>query len=323
MQGCRRQLAGPVLLAALGLGSTAWAADGDALAIVNGRPLSRPQVVDALIEAHGLQMMQQLIVLELVKEEARRAKITVTAGDIDREYQRALEKIAPAQDAGGKPLTADEKEQTLDRLLQQNCLSRLEFRIGMERNAYLRKLVAGEVNITDGTLREEFARQNGEKVQVRVILVEQNDKNRLNEVLNLLAKGTDFAEVAKRASADTSILGGKETLEFTFDDPEVAPVLREAAFSLKPNEHVGPISLGRWLFFLRLEKRIPPTGLKFEDVRDQVRTQLEERVFPRLMNEKIMGLYQKADIRVLDATLKPQFEKLREQQRANPGLMQP
>ena len=47
------------------LGAPACAQDGDAMAIVNGQPISRKQVVDKLIETHGLAVLQQMIALDL------------------------------------------------------------------------------------------------------------------------------------------------------------------------------------------------------------------------------------------------------------------
>jgi foldase protein PrsA len=306
----RRWLAGAALLTTGVVSSPpARAQDGDAIVIVNGHPISKRQMTDVLIEAHGLPVMQQLIVLELAKEESRRLNLRVTDADVDREFQRALAKIAPEVDAQGQTLNEQEKRQSLEMLLQQKGLTLTEFKLGMERNAHLRKVVEHSFRSDEATLREEFARLYGEKVEVRHIQV--GDVNGLHEALNQLDKGTDFAQVVAAVSqnAETAANGGL-LKPFAFNDDSVAPVLREAAFSLKAGEVSKPILVGRWWHILKLERRNPSTDARFEDVREQVEQSLRERAIPQEMNRLITGLFQKADVKVLDSNLKRKFEKL-------------
>ena len=307
-----------VILGSVGvllLGAALWpvpvaaAQDGDAVAIVNGQPISKRRMVDVLMEAHGLQVMQQLIVLELAKEETRRLKLRVTQADVDREYEQAVAKIAPPADAGGKTLTEAEKQQSFELLLQQKNLTLTEFKLGMERNAHLRKVVEGELHVDEATLREEFSRLYGDKVEVRHIQV--GDASALHEALKQIEDKADFSGIARRVSqnAETAPSGGLLP-PFAFNDESVAAVLREAAFAMKPGEVSKPIRVGRWWHILKLEQRIPATGTRFEDVRGQVEQTLRDRVIPQEMNRLITSLFKKAQIRVLDGKLQPKFEKL-------------
>ncbi len=304
---------GPVfgLLAVAGIliAIRAPAQDGDAVAIVNGHPISRRLMVEKLVEAHGLEMMQQLIVLELARQETRRLNLRVTQADVDAEFERALARIAPEVDAHGHALTEAEKLQSLEMLLQQKGLTLTEFRIGMERNAHLRKVVERGFRVDEPTLREEFARLYGEKVEVRHIQV--GDVNGLHEALNRLDRGTDFAEVARAVSqnAESAANGGLLT-PFAFNDEAIAPVLREAAFSLDPGQVSKPIRVGRWWHILKLERRIPAPDVRFEDLRQQVETSLRDRVIPQEMNRLITDLFKKADVKVLDSELKRKYQKL-------------
>lgn len=306
------------LLAAVGLPlSAARAADGDAVAIVNGQPITKRRMVEVLMEAYGLRVMQQLIVLELAKEETRRLKIGVSPADVEREFEQALARIAPLTGAQGQALGEDERRQSLDILLQQKGISLSEFRIGMERNAHLRKVVERNFRVDEATLREEFARSYGEKVELRHIQIKVGDVNGLHEALNLLDKKTDFAEVARRVSqnADTAPDGGLLT-PFAFNDESIAASLREAAFSLKPGEILtAPIKVGRWWQIIKLERRIAPADVRFEEVRTEVERTLRERVTAERMNKLVTELFQKAEIRVLDRELKKKFNKLLQENR--------
>jgi parvulin-like peptidyl-prolyl isomerase len=302
-------LAGIVVLGAWTAGlPAARAQDGDAVVIVNGQPIGKKQMVDLLMEARGLEIMQQLIVLELAKEETRRLKIRVTSEDVQREYDRALTKIAPPVDAQGQPLSDDDKQKSLEMLLQQKGITLTEFKLGMERNAHLRKVVEQGLRVDEATLREEFARVYGEKVEVRHIQVE--DVPGLHEALNRLEKGADFGDVARAVSQNPeSAARGGLLAPFAFNDEVVAPVLREAAFSMTPGEVSKPIHVGRWWHILKLERRLPAPDVRFEDVRAQVEQSLRDHVIPAQMNRLILELFQKADVKVLDTGLKRKYEK--------------
>jgi parvulin-like peptidyl-prolyl isomerase len=283
--------------------------DGDAIAIVNGQPIGKRRLVETLMESHGLSVLQQLMALELAKGETVRLKVPVNAADVEREYGRALAKIAPDVDELGKPLSDEERQKSLDNMLQQKGVTMSEFRLAMERNAHLRKAVEHGFQITEPTLREEFARLYGEKVEVRHIQI--GDVNGLHEALNRLDKGEDFAAVTKLVSQNAeSAASGGLLAPFAFNDENIAPVLREAAFSMKPGEVSKPIRVTRWWHILKLERRIPATEVRFEDVHEKVEQALRDRVIPQEMNKLLAALYQKAQIRVLDSNLKQKYDKL-------------
>ncbi len=308
----KRWIWGPLACCAVALAGAgpARAQDGDAIAIVNGKPISKRALVKVLMDGYGLQVMQQLIVLELAKEETARLRLKVTAADVETEYRRALDQIAPpAKD--GVALTEDEKRQSLEFMLQQKGVSMPEFMLGMERNAHLRKVVERDFKVDEATLREEFARTYGEKVEVRHIQV--GDVAGLHQALRLLEAKTDFADVARQTSQnpESAARGGLlEPFAFNAPDEQIAPALREAAFAMRPGEVSRPIKVGRWWHILKLERRIPPADAHFADVRDEVERQLRDRVIPERMNALVTELFRRAQIRVLEPELKKKFEEL-------------
>jgi foldase protein PrsA len=305
--------------------AVAQAGDGDAIAIVNGRPISERKFVEVLKDAHGLEIMQQLIVLELAKAESKRLDLRVTAGDVDAEFEAALDRIAPEVNARGAALSDEERRQSLEMLLQQKGITLAEFMIGMERNAHLRKVVERELEVDEGTLREEFARVYGEKVLVRHIQVEAGNIDQLHEALNLLDKGVPFEEVAARVSVNTETAArGGQMEPFSFSDEQIPAVLREAAFALDPGQRTqAPIKAGRYWHLLKLERRIRPTDVRFEDVREEVARSLRERVVPERMNNLITRLFAEARIQVLDRELRKRFERLLKENEAPTGLGTP
>ncbi len=316
----RRSMWGAALVALPGmiwlLPARAAAQDGDAIVIVNGQPIPRRKVVDLLMETRGLEIMQQVIAVELAKQETRRRGLQVTEADVEAQYRRALDEIVPGSDADNVPLTREAKERALQTILQQRCLTMPEFMLAMERNAHLRKAAEQEFRVTEATLREEFARRYGEKVEVRHIQLPASDTRALHEALDDLGRNVDFAEVARRLSVnrETAERGGLLTpFAFNAPDEEVPAALREVAFGLAPGQVSAPTLTDRMIHILKLERRIAPEGVQFEDVRGEVEGRLRERVLQQNMNALISELFQKAKINVLDRGLKREYEALLDQ----------
>lgn len=287
---------------------------GRAIAVVNGSPISEEKMVEVLMEARGLEILQQLVVLELAKQETSRRGLTVTQRDVDQEFEDALDRIA--RSAGLEPAqsTRENKLEALETLLGEKRISMAEFRVSMERNAHLRKVVESEVTIDDATLREEFARTQGAKVQVRHIQFNLGDTQLINQARAELNRGVPFEEVARRFSQNPETAARGGLLEpFTFTDTAMDPALRDRAFSLKVGE-VDPavLRVGNRLHILKLERRIPPDDVRFEDVREEVARSMRDRVIPQQMEKIAVELFEKANVRVLDPELRARYQSFLE-----------
>lgn len=288
----------------------AWAqSDGDAIAIVNGHPLARREVVELLMESHGLAAMQQLIMLDLARQETRRLGLEVAPADVQAEFEYSLDQLAKQANPDGTPMSPEQKRRTLDALLEQKGLSMAEFMVGMERNAHLRKVVRRDVKIDERLVREQFARQYGEKVEVRHIQL--GDMNQIAEAQSLIKDGVDFAEVARKLSVnrETASRGG-DLGQFTIGAENIPPALREAAFSLKPGEVSAPVRVDAFFHILQLERRIPPPNVTYEAVRDEVEASLRAKIEASEMSHLATELFRKARINVLAPKLRAEFEKL-------------
>lgn len=315
----RRAVAGVALvLAILPAAAPGFAQHGDAFVIVNGRPISERRIIDTLMEAHGLEIMQQIIIVELARAECARLGLHVTPADIEAERRLALDQIARESNMDPGESSEANKQQALQTMLEQKGVSMTEFLLSMERNAHLRKIVARDFSIDEQTLREEFARTHGERVQVRHIQVPVREPGRLNDALTLLDRGADFADVARELSVnvDTAPRGG-ELPPFAFDDDRIDPLLREAAFSLAEGERSAPVRTDRYYHILKLERRIPPQNLRFEDVRDQVEAAMRERVLTGKMRDLVTELFNRADIKVVHPAMRARYQEFLRQARGD------
>jgi foldase protein PrsA len=294
------------------------AGDGDAIVIVNGQPISKAQMTEVLFEAYGINIMQQLIALELAKQESRRLGLRISPADVDEEFRESLARIAPAVTATGQALDDQQKRQALDTLLQEKGISLAEFMIGMERNAHLRQIVEKDLTIDEATLREEFARTYDEKVEIRHI--QCNDIASGQVAWNQVNGGSPFEDVARRLSQnpDSAARGGLLD-PFTFSDAAIPALLREAAFSMKVGELSAPLRVDNRVHIIRVERRTPPENVRFEDVRADVERRVRARVTQLQMNQRIVGLFKKSQVRVLDAKLKARYDDLLKRNAAQPA----
>lgn len=293
--------------------ATAQADDGDAVALVNGHPIAREELIEALLDAHGVDVLQQLIILQVAKQETRTRGMRLSTADVEAEFQSSLDQIADNAGMSAEEATEANKREALRQLLDERGLSLGEFMIGMERNAHLRKLVEADLRITEETLREEFARRYGARVQVRHIQIPQRDSRGLNQALELLGRGADFADVARQLSQnpETAARGG-EMEPFTFDDPDVPAALRETAFSLKEGGVSNPVLAGQFFHILKLDRRIPAGGARFEDKRAELEQSIRARAIPQAMATLAVELFKEAKITVLDSKLRTRYQEFLE-----------
>ena len=310
-----------IFLGALALASmpAVRADDGDAVALVNGHPIAREELIDVLLDAHGVEVLQQLIILRVAKQETRERALRVTKADVDAEFQSSLDRIAANAGMSREEATQQNKREALRQVLDERGISMAEFIIGMERNAHLRKLVEKDLRITEETLREEFARRYGARVVVRHIQIDQRDGRGLNEALELLARGSDFADVARQLSKnpETAARGG-EMEPFTFDDPEIPAALREGGFSLKEGGVSNPVLVGQFFHILKLERRIPADQAHFKEKRAELEQGIRERAIPQAMAKLATELFKEARVAVLDSKLRPKYQEFLEQGSAGP-----
>lgn len=296
-------------------------ADGDAIAIVNGNPISKQRLTDLLIESHGLDVLQQLVLLEVAKAETKKRGIRVTTGDADREFDETLNQIAAEAGLSGSEATEENKRKALQTMLDNKRISQVEFRIGMERNAHLRKLVEIDLKISESLMRAEFARVHGQRRAIRHIQINARNSAAINDAMNQLQKGTDFAEVARRLSEHPDKADGGLMAPFAFDSPEldIPAAMREAAFTLELNGVSTPIIVGQYAQIIRLEQIVEPENVRFEDVRSEIERSLRDRVMKTEMQRIQIELFDKANVSVMEPNLKKRYAEFLEKRDQTSG----
>ncbi len=277
-----------------------------AIARVNDVPISRQRVADILINAFGVDTLELLIRLELARKRADLDGITVSSADVRVEYDRALREIAsPIVPENETQLDHDNAERVLETMLARNHLSKAQFMIRIEQNAYLRKLAERSVVVDDRLLAAEYERAYGERVRIRHMQL--NSLSEVTEVRTRLAEGADFELlIAKYSRNNVTATAGGLLPAFSRDD-DVPPLLRDAAFALGEGRISNPIHEEGSYHLIRLEQRIAASSVPIDEVRDELRVRLRRRLIDARMRQIAADLFDDARIEIRDATLLQQF----------------
>jgi parvulin-like peptidyl-prolyl isomerase len=302
------------------------------------------QLQRPLIDGYGLNILLNLVQLELAKETAKQNGVAVSPQEIQAEHDTTIEKMfkdsnAKLQDDLDKAVAnkdtakADQiraqikhdNEQAFEQFLSNQHVARPEFDIVIETNAYLRKiatpLVAGK--ITDDTLKEAFAAMYGETVQCRHI--QCSTLQDIQEAKRRVTAGEDFAKVARELSINkrTSASGG-ELLPFSRQYADLPQSFRDAAFALKEGEVSEIVHTGDAFHIIKLDKRIPPKAVQFEDVKESLRANVQDLAVQQAVKQLRQQIAAQAvkNLQIEDPVLRDQFQKKLEKEKG-PAATQP
>ncbi|HXE54025.1 MAG TPA: peptidyl-prolyl cis-trans isomerase [Tepidisphaeraceae bacterium] len=313
-------------------------ADERIVARVKGQPITMQQFVTPLIKAHGLPLLLNMVQLELAREDAREAHVTITPQDVEHEQDLTLAKMFSDSDKKEQDQAeeADRKGQTelarktreqirkdrqslLSQYLDNQHYSRVEYDIVVELNAYLRNAAERTLKgkISDDMVKQEFGVEYGQNAKVRMIVL--GNMTEVEKAQQLLKLGQDFADVAKRMSRDqrTAPLGG-EMPPFSRQTPGLPDEFKQLAFSLQPGQVSDPLNYGGNFYLIKLEELIAPRAVKFDSVKDALRKTMYERLTESVMGQLRTSLGNEAmqTLQINDPEMARQFNDLKAKREA-------
>lgn len=275
---------------------------------VNGKAVGARRFDRLLFESHGLFVLEQVLAIELVRQDAARLNITVTQAEIEREYDLSLIRMAKpvASNADDSSLLAAGAEMLREFLLRKN-ISLDEYMIGIERNVYLRKMVQPDIHISESEIVAEFDRRYGRKAVVRHIAL--RDVSTVGLIKRRLVEGADFADLARSFSSNrVSGENGGLLSPFTESDLEVPELIRQTAFALQPGQVSNAVHMDGEFHIFMLDGIIEPAATVMSPkVAEQLHIELTQRATNAAMERLAKRLFEMAEIRIEDPVLKEQF----------------
>jgi len=237
------------------------------------------EIQPTLLEAYGLNVLLNRVRFELAQQMASKAGVTVTDADYAAEREQTFSRMF--QDA-----SKEDWPQLQQQFFEQQRITGPEFELVLRLNATLRKIAepALKDSISEANLETAFRAMYGEKVKVRHI--QGSNLQEMQDAKRKLAAGEPFERVAEEMSrnAKTAAVGGLLP-EFSRATTDVPQSFKDAAFSLKEGEVSDPVQANNAYHIIRLDARIAPKAVKFEDVKDSIRQELYNRAVQATVRE--------------------------------------
>ena len=306
-------------------------AQGPVVAEVGGVSVTMDQLQRPLIEGYGLNVLLNLVQLQIARESAARAGAKVTPQDIAKERDQTIEhmfrdsneKLTDKMNALRTKNQTAEADKIAEQIQKDNAaafeqfltnqhISRAEFDIVTETNAYLRKIAEPMLigKISEDNLHQAFNTLYGETIKCRHI--QCANLGEIQEAKRRLAAGEPFGKVAQDMSRNpgTGPLGG-ELPAFSLAAPGLPQEFKDAAFALKEGQVSEIVQAEGAYHLILLEKRIAPKAVKFEDVKESIRADLQDRAVQATVKQLRGQLSDQAiaNLKINDPILQKQWEE--------------
>jgi len=289
-------------------------------ATINGTEISRAKVqaqVDHLINLRGLgsggitqpgayrklqeEVVEQLVVQELLWQEAQRHKIVVGDAEVDDELQKMK---------GG---FETEREFTFN--IEAGGFTEQTFRENIRQQRSVQNMIATKItesSVADDAEVEAFYNENLDKMSVPeqiharhiLIKVEGDDESlkaaaleKISAIQQRLEAGESFPLVAIDTSEGPSGAQGGD-LGF-FGRGQMVGAFEEAAFALQPGEVSGPVETQFGFHLIKLEERVVAEQVPFETASPQIRDYLSQQKLQLTVESLIASLRETGDVQIL------------------------
>jgi len=246
--------------------------------------------------------LNQLVTYTVLMQEARNRKIAVADAEIEQSVKQMRSQF-PNEDAFKKALEA--RGMTVEKL-------KSDAKIDMSINKMMDAEVANLTPPTDAQVREFYDKnpdkfKQDESIRASHILfrVAENadaatKKKTLEQAQSVLKQargGADFAELAKKYSADGSAQQGGDLNFFTHG--AMVPAFDQAAFALKPGQISDIVTTQFGYHIIKVTDRKPAATVPFEQVSERIKEYLVQDQNRQHAEAFINSLKQKAKIEVL------------------------
>ena len=319
----KRVIGGALILAlAGGFAQSVLAADmanDPPVAHVNGRPILLSQLQKPLMEAYGLEVLTYVVQLDLAKQKAQEQHIKYTDADFSAEMDRTMK-------AGFEGAAKEDYPALLEQLLEKKHLSRVEFDLVLQTNAIIRKIAEPQVQaqmkdqVTDDKLQETFNAVYGETVFVRHI--QCANPQEAEQVKARLAAGEKFETLVHTMSrngltapSDGELPSFSRQSQWWRNDATKGKVpqgFKDFAFApgAKVGDYSDTIQADGAYHILKLERKVEPKVIKFADVKETLRANLQEQALTQgvviLRNQ--LAQMARESLKIDEPTLKKQYE---------------
>jgi len=275
----------PVALTAGLIGLTACSSNGESETVVETKAgdITQEEFYEALKEASGEQVLQQLVYEKVLAE-----KYKVTDEEVDERVQAVKDQLGDQFEAALVSYGYKNEEDL-----------RNKFKIAMLQE----KAAISEIEVTEEEMKEYYDSYQP-NITARHILVA--DEATASEVKKKLEDGADFAELAKEYSTDT-VSAEKGGDLGSFGKGQMVAEFENAAFALEVGQISDPVQTENGWHIIEVtkkEEKQPYEDMK-EDIEYELKiSKLDQETMENAMQEEIKD----ADVKINDKDLKDLFK---------------
>ncbi|MDD9272062.1 peptidylprolyl isomerase [Paenibacillus sp. GCM10023248] len=268
--------------------------DGQVIAKVGSREITRQELQAALESHYGAELLGQLLDREVIRLEGDETGTSVGEAEINRELKRMQQGY-------------ESEEQFYASMQNQLGLSQQEIKEDVMNKLLLEKLATIHIVITDAqvddyikTHQDEFKQEIEYDIQQIIV----STKDQANKVLAELAKGERFEILARdRSLDDATNNSGGELGWIEGDDPFVAAPVLEAAKLLKAGEVSKPVPVAQGFAIVKLRNKREKVNPDKAFIRENVRRELALQEAPPL-KDYVSQLRTKWQVAIVDPSFK-------------------
>ena len=264
------------------------------VARIRERKIRRGELAEVLMRELASSNLNALIVQEAVRQEAARRRVSVSERELARYMAPHVERLlaAQAQRNGLADLEAYDRYLAAkgSSLAERRRSVRLSWAPTMRARLLAEKCLMGILKVSPEEVGTEFRRRYAAKTQARQIV--SASREQLERMSTALAKGADFARLARQFSRDAVSRKRGGLLEVRGEG-----ALGRALLSMKTGER-RILRVGRWWHLVEKVAAIPAKRARLENVRDRIRQDLIARKARRERGLWIMDLQAKTKVKV-------------------------
>lgn len=158
---------------------------------------------------------------------------------------------------------------------------------------------------------------NPPKAQISLIRVEQGGsdaektkaRQQIDEALQKIKSGTDFAAAAKEYSSDSTASAGGELNEWIYDDAHLDPMLKKNIFNLKKDEVSAVFEYEGGYYIVKLRQKEEKKQRTLEEVKEELKQALMDEKHYTMEAELEDELLKKSQLVIYNSSLKKMLKE--------------
>ncbi len=289
------------------------------VATVNGEQITMKELGKECLERFGEETLQVEISQMLLRQELKRANLSISQQDLQSEIEHAAE-LAGVVGPSGKPDLGQWVKMAME---EQQVSEAIYYRDSVWPSAALKKLTSGRVSVTDQDLEKGFEANYGKRVRCRAIVLD--DLRRAQEVWAKARENQSiehFGDLAEQYSIEPSsrsLRGEVPPIRRNGGQPQ----LEEAAFALAEGDLSGIVQAGDKFLVLKCEGYTQPLDINLEEVREILTQDILEKKTRIAMSEEFGRIQSRARIdNYLAGTSQAPAKKTQQANRKRDGAVQ-